>query len=93
MEPNATVTGGDGEMDGQSVRLTEASFNAFAASCKQIFYAFYVVAFSFLRFRFSHVYAPVGRIESRKQSFGGSTDGVFWVDIDDIKDHRRRPFS
>ena len=23
MEPNATVTGGDGEMDGQSVRLTE----------------------------------------------------------------------
>ena len=54
------VTGGDGEMDGQSVRLTEASFNAFAASMQtNIFIAIFIlVAFSFLRFRFSHVYAP-----------------------------------
>ena len=66
MEPNATVT--DGEMDGQSVHLTEASFNAFAASMQtNIFIAMFIlVVFSFLRFRFSHVYAPVGRIESQE---------------------------
>ena len=60
MESNATVTGGDGEMDGQSVRLTEASFNAFAASMQtNIFIAIFIlVVFSALRFRFSHVYAP-----------------------------------